>query len=89
MTGARLQIGTGAGAGDALATFRQKKGAVRCALDKSLGAVEKLVGYPFQWNATVRAAVFVDKYLMSLAYRKQRLAKVHKSFAARVGQAIQ
>src|SRR5690606_24626964 len=58
------------------------------ALDQPAGAVEKLVGHPFQGDPAVRAAVEVDKALLSLAYRKHLLAGYYKPLAAGIGELV-
>jgi len=40
-------------------------------LDQSSGAVEELVGYPFQADTAMRAAVFVEIDVLTLAHQEQ------------------
>ncbi len=62
---------------------------MRGALDQPAGAVEKLVGHPFQRNAAVRASIFVNEYIGTLAHYQNTICTVDKAFAARIGQLIQ
>jgi hypothetical protein len=56
------------------------------ALDQAVAGVEKLVGLPFQPDATVRAAIDVDVNLAAPAHGKEFLAVDVESTAAGIGQ---
>ena len=62
---------------------------MRGALDQPAGAVEKLVGHPFQRNAAVRASILVNEYIRTLTHSQNTAITVDEAFAARVGQFIQ
>lgn len=66
--GQRLTL---AGACHALAILDQKQRTVGGALDQTGAAVQKLVGLPFQRDATMRAAIPVDENLTVSAYRQK------------------
>lgn len=60
VAGPALQGGADARPGYAFAALRQKKSAVRGALNQSARAVEELIGYPFQRDAAVGATVDIN-----------------------------
>lgn len=85
----RLQVGTGTGAGNAFAAFRQKERAMAGALDQSAGAVEKLMGHPLQRNAAMGAAIEIDIGPCSLTYHHQHLSVAMHRQAAGVRQVVE
>ena len=76
----------GARAGDAFPVFDQEKCAVGRALDQAVAGVEKLVGGPFQPDASVRTAIDVDVNLTATAHGKELLAVDVETAAAGIGQ---
>ena len=60
-----------AGTGHAFAVLDQKQRTVGGTLDQTGAAVQELVGLPFQRDAAMRAAVFVDENLALSAYRQK------------------
>lgn len=51
------------GASDAFAAFNQEQGSMSRAVNQARAGVQKLVWLPFQWHATMRAAVVIDEHL--------------------------
>lgn len=72
--------------GNAFAVLDQKQRPMRSALDQACTAVQKLIGLPFQGNAAMRAAVFVDEHLALAAHGKQRMFAQLEAFAVGFGQ---
>ena len=85
----RLQVGAGTGPGNTFAAFRQKERAMAGALDQSAGAVEKLMGHPFQRNAAMGAAIEIDIGPCSLTYHHQHLSVVMHRQAAGIRQLVE
>lgn len=58
------------------------------ALDQPARMIEKLIGYPFQGDAAVRAAVLVNKNLLSLTHGEQLPTLVAEAPAAGIRQLV-
>lgn len=89
MAGPGLQEGARTRPSDAFATFWQKQCAMAGALNQFAGAIEKLIGHPFKWNAAVGAPVDINIGARSLADHHQHFAVTGHAQAAGVIELVE
>lgn len=89
VAGPALQGGADARPRDTFAVLRQEKSAVRGALNQSARAVEELIGYPFQRDATMGATVDINVGVGTLTDHHQHHAVAGNPEAPRISELVE